>query len=238
MPLQQALALVWCLCYSHITMDATIQEYINKLHDNHNVLGVILFGSWARGNNRPDSDVDLLIVVHNGFKRTVEYYKERTFEITYTTEEDVIEYWKSNRDDAVELWSIATILFDRDGTIARLQQLGDELREQGKPPLSTDQSEHYKFDIYDQLKSIETLIHIDPVTAKMLLSIKAVQLTELFFDIRQLWTPPPKQRLMKIKSTDQNLHRLIVNYYSVNALAKQLEIIRSIANIVFDTVRE
>jgi predicted nucleotidyltransferase len=218
-------------------MDDAIQEYVNKLQDKPTILGIILFGSWARGNNRPDSDVDLLIIVQSGFKRTVEYYKERIFEITYTTQEGVIEYWKSNRDDAVELWSVATILFDRDGTIARLQQQGKELREQGKPPLSTGQSEHYKFDIYDQLKSIEALIHIDPITAKMILSIKVAQLTELFFDTRQLWTPPPKQRLAKISSIDRNLYQLITNYYSTNVLLEQLEVAKSIANLVFDAVR-
>lgn len=43
-------------------------ECINKLHEylpyiqkNYGVTGLCLFGSVARGDNRPDSDVDLLV---------------------------------------------------------------------------------------------------------------------------------------------------------------------------------
>lgn len=54
-------------------LNAIAQQYIEELQTDSNVLGIILFGSWARGNNRPDSDVDLLVIVQDGFKRTVEY---------------------------------------------------------------------------------------------------------------------------------------------------------------------
>src|SRR5687768_4882701 len=107
-------------------MNSITLQFVEELQTNSNVIGIILFGSWARGNNRPDSDVDLLVILQDGFKRTVEYREEQAFEITYTTEQGAIEYWQSNPNDAVELWNVAKILFDRDGTVSRLQQAGNE----------------------------------------------------------------------------------------------------------------
>lgn len=215
-------------------LNAIAQQYIEELQTDSNVLGIILFGSWARGNNRPDSDVDLLVIVQDGFKRTVEYRAGWAFEITYTTEQGAIEYWESNPNDAIELWRVAKILFDRDGTVARLKRAGDKIREKGKSPLSSEQYDHHKFDVYDQLKAIEDLAQSDPSTARLLLSLKVFQLTELFFDIRQIWTPPPKQRLGIIHDINQDLYDLIVRYYDQQSLIEQTNIVKSIVAIVFD----
>jgi predicted nucleotidyltransferase len=215
-------------------MNTTTQLYIEELQTDPQVLGIILFGSWARGNNRPDSDVDLLVIVKDGFKRTVEYRAGQAFELTYTTEHGAIEYWQSSPDDAVELWRIAKVLFDRDGTVARLRQAGNEIKEGEKKPLSTDQYNHYKFDVQDQLKAIEKLADTDQTTARMLLSSKIFQLTELFFDVRQLWTPPPKQRLAIIKQINHNLHDLIAEYYHEQSMLEQINTVKSITTIVFD----
>lgn len=216
-------------------MNTIAQQYIAELQSNPNVLGIILFGSWARGNNRPNSDVDLLIIVQHGFKRTVEYRAGQVFEITYTTEAGAIAYWQSHPDDAVELWDIAKVLFDRDGTVTRLQQVGNELKQWGRPALTGDQYEHSKFNAHDQLRAIAALAQSDPPTARMLLANHVFQLTELFFVTRQLWVSPPKQRLATIKNINHNLYDLIVRYYAEHSLFEQITIVQSIVAIVFDS---
>lgn len=52
------------------TNDDAVREMVQRIVDNFRPLQVILFGSRARGTDRPDSDVDLLVVVdHAGDKR-------------------------------------------------------------------------------------------------------------------------------------------------------------------------
>lgn len=216
-------------------MNTSTQKYLSVLQTRVDVVGIILFGSWARGNNRATSDVDLLVIVEQGFKRTVEYWDAQVFEVTYTTEQGARDYWQANPDDAVELWSVAQVLFDRNGTIARLQQFAQQIKEHGKSPLTPDVYAHFKFDAYDQVKAIASLAASDPVTARMLLFAELFHLTELFFDIRQWWTPPPKQRLALIKDRNKALYTFISRLYNEHTLTEQINIMRSIITIVFDT---
>lgn len=217
-----------------MSINTLAQQYIETLQTNPNVLGIILFGSWARGNNRVDSDIDLLVIVQAGFKRTVETSRGHTFEITCTTEQGALDFWQSNPDDAVELWRIAQVLFDRDGTVARLQQAGHMITVQGKPPLMVDQYAHATFDAHDRLRAVEQLATADPTTAKMLLANKVSELTALFFDVRQCWTPPPKQRLVAIKELNQNLYNFIARFYDERSIIEQIDIAKSIIASVFE----
>lgn len=126
------------------------------------------------------------------------------------------------------------MLFDRDGTVVRLQRVGHEIRAKGKAPLTDEQYAHDKFDAYDQLKAVEKLAKRDRTTARLLLSSIVFHLTERFFDIRQLWTPPPKQRLTVLKRIDPKLYNLLVSYYDEGSLLGQINIAKSILTIVFN----
>ena len=215
-------------------MNTTTEQFIAELREKPEVLGILLFGSWARGNHREDSDVDLMVIVEHGFHRIVEKRANQAFEIIFTSEGDAVSFWHANRDDAAELWRTARILFDRDGTMQRLQRVGTEIISQGKAPLPAEQLAHIRFDIDDQLKAIEAFAHTDPLTARLLLSTKMLQLTELYFDVRQLWTPPPKQRLAVIKETDSRFYDLIARYYETPSLSVQIDTFKSILAIVFE----
>lgn len=43
--------------------EADIQDFVNKVVEEFSPQRVILFGSYARGDATPDSDVDLLVVM-------------------------------------------------------------------------------------------------------------------------------------------------------------------------------
>jgi hypothetical protein len=216
-------------------MHPTIQRFLDELDQQPHVLGVILFGSWARGNNRPDSDVDLIVVVTDGQRRCVEYRDGQAFEITYTTEQGALDYWQSHRDDTAALWDVAKVLYDKDGTIARLRGECSRLLAAGKQPLDSFQRAHSRFDAEDQLRCVESLLQSDPTTANMILTNTVFGLTELFFDIRQSWTPPPKQRLAKLKIVSPELYGFLVDFYAEGVTLKQrTQIARNILTFVFD----
>ena len=216
-------------------MNEQTKLFLEELKNRKEVVGVILFGSWARGNNRENSDVDLVIILEDGYQRCIENRNGQVFEIIYTTEKGAFDFWESNKDDAYGLWSVAKILFDRDGRIQTLKDKITTVLEQGKNDINSLQIEQYKSDVEDLNNYAEEIAKIDLLTAKLLIFNKVFALTELFFDVRKMWTPAPKQRLQKIKELNPTFYNLLEKFYNENTtFPEKLEIMRQITSVVFE----
>lgn len=215
-------------------MNKQTELFLAELRARPDVRGVILFGSRARGNNRPESDVDLVVIMTEGYQRAVEERDGQMFEIIYTTSESALEYWQSNKDDAAGLWAVAQILFDRDGTIENLRIAAEELLRAGKNPINERQREQLLFDAADQLSYVKFIYPTDQVTANLMLAQKVFTLTEQFFDIRQVWIPAPKQRLAVIKEISPELSNLLEQFYVNNeSFEEKLNVVSAVVQVVF-----
>ena len=215
-------------------MNKATNNFLQELKSRGDVLGVILFGSWARGNSRPDSDVDLVVILSDGYQRTVEQRGTQIFEIIYTTEKDALEYWASHPDDAAGLWQVAKVLYDRDGTIERLRANATEILKRGKKPINARQREQFHFDAEDQVEYTQRILALDPATASLILTNKVFSLTELFFDLRRRWTPAPKQRLAEIAAISRQFSELLQKFYAEDASMKEkFAVAKQIIAVVF-----
>ena len=216
-------------------MNEETEKFVEELKQRSDVVGVIMFGSWARDNNRPDSDVDLVVILTEGYSRKVEHRNGQAFEIIYTTEKGALDYWESHKDDAAGLWEVAKILHDKDGTIERLQNKIKEVLGAGKKPIDEPQLGQLRFDAEDQLKYVESVLASDSTTANLILTNKIFALTETFFNIRQMWIPAPKQRLAKIREISPELDSLLKTFYQEPTnLKDKLETGKKIVPIIFE----
>src|SRR3954471_5636554 len=85
-------------------MNEAIQRFVDELAADPTVRGVILFGSHARGNARPGSDVDLVILVERDqFEMGFAERDGHKFELVRWSEAVAIRYAEDNRDTAAEL---------------------------------------------------------------------------------------------------------------------------------------
>lgn len=217
-------------------MNEETEKFVAELRQRPDVLGVVLFGSRARGNNRSDSDVDLVVILTEGYRRTVEHRDGQAFEIIYTTEKGALEYWENHKDDAAGLWAVAKILLDKDGTIERLKNNIKEVLDTGKTPIDEYQLGQFRFDAEDQLKYVESIFADDPTTANLILTNKIFGLTELFFDIRQIWTPAPKQRLAEIQKISPDFYTLLKRVYQEQITLKdRVDAAKEIIPVVFES---
>lgn len=216
-------------------MNNDTKQFIEELKTRPEVLGVIMFGSWARGNNRPDSDVDLVVILTEGYRRTVEYKNQQAFEIIYTTAKSALEFWQNKKDDCAGLWAVAKIVYDKDETIQKLKEKAEEIIKEGKKPIDEYQKGQFKFSAEDEIKAVESIATKDVPTANLVLNYTMNNLTSLFFDLRQLWTPAPKQRLAKIKEIKPELGTLFEEFYKDNtSLEGKLTVAQKIVPLVFD----
>lgn len=218
----------------NVSTNNQTQSFLEELKIRNDLVGVILFGSWARGNNRPDSDVDLVIILERGYQRCIEVRDSQVFEIIYTTEQGVLDFWINHKDDAYELWSVAKILFDKDRRIEILKDNIVKVLDKGKPKINELQLEQFEFDAADLVGYAEEIFEKDNLTAKLLIFNKVFALTGMFFDVRQIWTPAPKQRLQKIKEIEPKLYNLLKNFYNEQtSFVEQINTIKQVIEIVF-----
>lgn len=215
-------------------MNEATKNFINDLKKDENVSGVILFGSWARGNNREDSDVDLVVIVEKGYQRTVENHNGQDFEIIYTTATAALEYWKNNPNDAANLWEVAIVVFDRNNIVQPLESSVKDLLKKGKKEIDTKSKAQLEFSGVDTVNAVTKIAQTDIVTANLVLDRTVITLTEQYFDIRQLWTPAPKQRIIKIKEIAPDFYSLLQKYYQANVdLNEKVDLAKQMTRLVF-----
>lgn len=117
-------------------MNEAIQRFVDELAADPAVLGIILFGSHARGNARADSDADLVILgERDQFEMGFTERDGQKFELLRRSEAVAIRYAMDNRDNVADFWQVAQILYDPDGATARVRDHAAELLAEGKPPM-------------------------------------------------------------------------------------------------------
>ncbi len=210
-----------------------LELLVERLRSTKNVLGVALFGSWARGTNRPDSDMDILVLVNTGVRRGVESLGKTNFEFVYVSPKEALSFYKANPDNAVRMWRDAKIIFDSKGELKRLKAFAQRLEKQGKKPLSIEKVRHAIFDATDALRAIRGLIKNDPATANLYAHLQAIHLLELAYDIKGLWKPAPKQQLTALADHNPKLAKLFSTFFTAWSMRRRLQTLEQIHQQLF-----
>lgn len=195
-------------------MNPAITTFVAELAADPGTRGILLFGSQARGTARPDSDADLAIIVDRpGFVMGVAERDGQEFELVHLSEATAMAYFSENRDSAVDTWSAAKILYDPDGSLARVRDHIAAIVAQGKPPLDPARTHYLKVAAEDRFRAVAGLAATNDAAARMLLFERLLNLVGTFFDVRQIWAPPPKRRLDAIASISPDLHALLTRIF-------------------------
>lgn len=213
--------------------DKDLDLLVQELKKKPEVVGIAVFGSFARGEDRLNSDIDVLVVIKKGVRRDVEKRGKRTFEFVYVSFPEAIKFYRANPNDCVQLWRDAVVLYDKVGDMKRLHAFSKKLEKKGKAPLSDAKLKHARFDTEDAISAMESLAKTDPATANLYANIKASNLTELYFDIRQLWTPPPKKQLKKIREMNKGDAKVFDSLFMATDIEERIKLLKKMIKVVF-----
>jgi len=216
-------------------MNEAIQRFVDELAADPAVRGVILFGSHARGNARPDSDADLVILVERDqFEMGFAERDGQKFELLRWSEAVAIRYATDNPDNAADFWQVAEILHDPDGAAARVRDHAAEMLAEGKPPMDEARRAWSRWASDDRLDAAAGIAVDDPAAARMVLHERVIDLAATFFDVRGEWTPPTKRRTGRIADLDPGLHGLLTAFYTDGtSFADQLALARQMLPLIY-----
>jgi hypothetical protein len=209
-----------------------IELFVQDLQANPLYLGAAIFGSWARGDNRPDSDVDIFVLTDDLERRGIEKIGNTNLEIVYASEEGARTFSFKRMDSFLNMWRDAQIQFSKEGGLERLKEYAEQKEKEGKASLPEWQQKHTEFDIQDSLSAIKALVDTDAQTAEMYLQRTMYNLLQFYFDKNRVWTPAPKKQLSWLRSSNAELAEKFDAFYSSYSLHSQIELADELLAII------
>ncbi|MFL6070054.1 MAG: nucleotidyltransferase family protein [Actinomycetes bacterium] len=218
-----------------LPVSVRIQNFVDELATETGVCGIGLFGSQARGTASEDSDADLLVLVEQpGFSLECTARGGQDFEVVRLGEATAMEYFTDNRDAAADAWPTAKILYDPEGRLGMVRERALALVAEGKPPVDPARLEYLRRSAMDQIRAAARLAASDVAGARVVLYDKVIDLTSLYYDVRQMWTPHLKRRMASIGELDREFHGLLQRFFATDTpLDEQLRLGQMAVDTVF-----
>lgn len=215
-------------------MNKVIAAFIDELKSKNDTRGILMFGSYARGDQRPTSDVDVLVITEEGAWRDVEERDGQMFEMVYASFDLAKDFYSKNPNDAIQQWTDGKILYDPEGVMEELKNYIFAIREKGREPLTEKQMRHLKFEKEDKTRAAEYLHETDPATANLYLQTLCQELVELYFELNRQWTPAPKQRLPYMRQAQPDMAKRFDDLFLAENFMKQLEETKKLVDMLFE----
>jgi predicted nucleotidyltransferase len=219
-----------------LSVNDAIRAFVEELSREPGVCGIGLFGSQARGTARVGSDADLLVLVEQpGFVVECVERHGQEFELVRIGEATASQYFSDNRDAAADAWPTARILHDPQGRLGVIRDLALALVAEGKPRLDQARIQYLRLSSADHIRAAARLAATDDAAARMVLYDKVMDLTSLFFDVRQMWRPHLKRRMASIGELDGEFHELLGHFFATGTTVdEQLRLAHIAVERVFD----
>ena len=217
------------------TLPEPVNRFIADRLDRGDVAAVLLYGSYARGTQHEQSDVDIIFVVDEGFRSEVVECEGVDIEVLEQTRHNMFAFWEQNLDEDRHwyLWKDVKVLYERDNegaeVVAHALSLVGEKR-----PWPTDQVEMRRKVAVAKLRRTRFLSQSDPGTAAIVLVELVQASTQHWFAVRGHRVPSSKAFLGVFAEEEPELGDLLVDFYTQTAeLESKFDTAQRLLEIVY-----
>ena len=208
-------------------MDHLLSRVVVALQERYNSHTIILYGSRARGDHTPSSDIDVVCFVEGA----TSIGDARNFEGFY------LDAWVYSSDamlastDEFLRFADGYCLYDSEGKGAAFLKELQQRVEQGPEPLSASEILHTQRWVYKMLERSKSL----EVESLYRLYWLAVDLLKIYFDLRGQWYFGSKKSLAWLREHDTIGYQLFSRVYNPSIkfddLGKLAEYVTNITNV-------
>jgi hypothetical protein len=177
------------------------------------LLGILLAGSLAYGVPRPQSDVDLFIVIRSSWRQ------RRAFLVNGVEVELFInpahqvraEIRDTDAPATIAMFAHGRILSDPEGVMAQLVQEAQQIWQCSRPAVSTGTYEyfHLRYAPVEQLKDTQDLLDVDEEAARYVLFTALQSALNTYYCAQGRWSVTPKNQLSDLEQHAPDLARLV-----------------------------
>lgn len=192
----------------------SINRFIKQRQMRGGISAVLLYGSYARGTQHANSDVDIIFIVDQGFKRECVIQDGLLFEVLEETKSNVYSFWQKNLDEDRHwyLWKDVKVLYDRDGEGKEIVSHALSLLTE-RQPWPSEELQMRSLIMQFKIKNIRHVSQSDPSTAALLLVELVRGLIENWFRIRGRFIPSSKEFFAIFAEEDPTLSGLLTEFY-------------------------
>lgn len=179
---------------------AALDYMRDDLSGRPDVLGVLFFGSAARGETRAGSDVDLYAITAQGSRGHLgRSIAGVPVEVSFGSFAQMTTQVRQERATVVHAFATGELLLDRtNGALAALCDEARALWARGPSPISPDAVLSFRFHLTDMVRDLGAMPDRSPATA--LAASECVRVAiDAFCAAEQLWRPPIRTALTALE---------------------------------------
>jgi len=221
---------------SDLRLPESINRFVEQRKFRGGVSAVLLYGSYARGTQHEQSDVDIIFIVDQGFTRECFVQDGLLFEVIEQTKSNMYSFWEKNLDEDRHwcLWKDTKVLYEKDGKGKEIIKHALSLVSD-RQPWPPKEKQMRRLIMQHKIKNIRHVSQSDPETSALLLLEFVQALVENWFRMRGCFIPSPKELFSVFAEQDPVLSGLLSNFY-VNQmdLNTKLGLAERVLNAVYD----
>ncbi|AZR73001.1 hypothetical protein BBF96_06085 [Anoxybacter fermentans] len=215
--------------------EKVIDQICKELQQRDNLVGIILFGSLAKGNYHKGSDIDLYVVGEDEKDRVTFFYREGIpVQLLWRSVEDFKKkILKPTRD--IPMGLIGKILYDPTGMIQKYMEKSRKLADQGPKPLTDHEKIMIRATLSQDMEIINGLLDKGKTAeAVILMNDLLLEAISAYYDIKKWWMPKRKHLISDLKNHHPDLGTLAEKIILETNPKEKFKKLYKLRNIVLD----
>lgn len=205
----------------------------NKLVKNQTVLGIILFGRFARGNPTANDTINFLIIMNKNYHREQSFeFEGYKFYLKYVFKDYCNE--KINQKNFFYIRTLAEgkIVYDSRKITAYLKKLAIEKYLEGPDKPTEKQISEIKSELWRTYQEIKELVLKYPAQALVVMGQKFPFILKSYFYTRGYWFSDTRFLLSNLKKKDPSLYDNVKKYLNSSSADEKFIYLKQILDKV------